>query len=933
MKENDETIDSAPEPHPQPTVKTRSTEDEQTKRFDAPINYELLRVHAQGGLGRVWVAKDTNLHREVAIKELLPNRILQPESRRRFMLEAQVTGQLTHPHIVPVYQLGENSKTGTPYYAMRLIQGETLRKAIANARKSPGGMSIVEYRRLLAAFVSVCNALAYAHTRGVVHRDLKTENVVLGEFGEVLVIDWGLAKVAGQEDDPVPPVEVSKTVSSAETQQGTIMGTPIYMAPEQAAGDIDHINSRTDVFGLGAILFEILTGVPPHKSAPPRELVRVVAAEPCRTAREVDAGVPAALDAICRKATMFEPDDRYPLATDLAHDIELWLAGEPVSAYREPWKTRAWRWARRHRTLVTTSAALLIASVIGLSLNTWLVGKEQQKTAQALVRAQKNFDSARAAVDQMLHEVAEIDLQDVPKMERPRRELFQKALAFYQQFASDSPNDPELRVDVAEAHEKVGDIAGKLGEWSSACNAYGQSIQILSSLPKTFPRREKLEPAFRLARVHDSLGEALRMTGDLAGAEIEFRLASEQISSSEISETHRLLEQARVGYNLGLLMLENGRLAESETSLQGSILSSKRLLELGSTDAKHRQGLARAFINLGIVKRGLEQFEESESYYGQAIQLLTKMLSDSPDDQEYRHELATARISLGNLLLKQNADLLLKQKREQNADLLLKQKREHDADLLLKQKREHDAEAALRDSLRELELLVEEFPHTPTYLEELANATNGLGKLLRDTKQDKEAERVFRNADALFDKLLVVEPNIPEHESLAALTKNNLAVLLHEKGELQQSRQLYEAARILQEKALSAAPQHQQRRSSLKSHMLRLADVYIDLKLHREAHDIARELQSFDWIHSDDVCRAAKLIARTIPLVQTDESLSTNQQNAEAAMRRIESLDLLEKAVANGFSDRKELDDESYAALQSESRFQELLQTLQKSTD
>jgi eukaryotic-like serine/threonine-protein kinase len=163
------------------------------------------------------------------------------------MLEAQVTGQLTHPHIVPVYQLGENSQTGAPYYAMRLIQGETLRKAIAKARKSPGGMSIVEYRRLLAAFVSVCNALAYAHTRGVVHRDLKPENVVLGEFGEVLVIDWGLAKVAGHEDEPVPPVEVSTTVSSSETLQGTIMGTPVYMAPEQAAGDINHIDSRTDV--------------------------------------------------------------------------------------------------------------------------------------------------------------------------------------------------------------------------------------------------------------------------------------------------------------------------------------------------------------------------------------------------------------------------------------------------------------------------------------------------------------------------------------------------------------------------------------------------------------------------------------------------------------------------------------------------------------
>ena len=246
--------------------------------------FQVLRPHAKGGIGQVSVALDTELSREVALKEILPHLADDPASRGRFLLEAEVTGRLEHPGIVPVYGLGVDSQ-GRPYYAMRFIRGDSLKQAIershagdAKVRKDRSNRAL-ELRGLLGRFVAVCNAVAYAHSRGVIHRDLKPANVMLGPYGETLVVDWGLAKVI-ERDAPTDLLEATLRPStgsgsgSSETQAGTAIGTPAYMSPEQALGRLEAIGPMSDIYSLGATLYCLLAGSPPFAGGDLPEVLR-----------------------------------------------------------------------------------------------------------------------------------------------------------------------------------------------------------------------------------------------------------------------------------------------------------------------------------------------------------------------------------------------------------------------------------------------------------------------------------------------------------------------------------------------------------------------------------------------------------------------------------------------------------------------------------
>ena len=233
--------------------------------------FRVLRPHAQGGLGAVFVALDEELHREVALKQILDHHADDPISRARFLLEAEITGGLEHPGIVPVYGLGSYGD-GRPFYAMRFIRGDSLKQAIErfhadeSLQKDLGRRSL-ELRKLLRRFTDVCNAIGYAHSRGVIHRDIKPGNVIVGKYGETLVVDWGLAKAVGRDDSGAAPDERTLVPSSssglAETLPGSAMGTPAYMSPEQARGDLERLGLRSDVYSLGATLYGLLTGRPP----------------------------------------------------------------------------------------------------------------------------------------------------------------------------------------------------------------------------------------------------------------------------------------------------------------------------------------------------------------------------------------------------------------------------------------------------------------------------------------------------------------------------------------------------------------------------------------------------------------------------------------------------------------------------------------------
>ncbi len=277
--------------------------------------YEIIRKLGQGGLGRVWLARDAKLNRHVALKEISHASAAHESIVQRFKHEAEITGRLDHPSIVPIYQLGEDLSTGRVFYTMRFLGRTTLQDSISeyHERREEGDDDPMLLRHLLTAFVNVCHAIGHAHSRKVIHRDLKPENVVIDSFGQVIVIDWGLAKII--DDTSVESLMDSVAGGSGggadRTSEGQVLGTPLYMAPEQAAGRLDELDHRTDIYGLGAILFAIVTGFAPHEKTQKetvdtglglRGMISVIASGVTPSACEINAHVDPALDAICRKA-------------------------------------------------------------------------------------------------------------------------------------------------------------------------------------------------------------------------------------------------------------------------------------------------------------------------------------------------------------------------------------------------------------------------------------------------------------------------------------------------------------------------------------------------------------------------------------------------------------------------------------------------------
>ncbi len=362
--------------------------------------FRVLRPHAKGGLGEVFVARDLELPREVALKQIQGRHADDPEARARFLREAEVTGGLEHPGVVPVYGLGCYDD-GRPFYAMRFIRGENLQEAIRRFHQAdtpgrdPGERSLA-LRELLGRFVAVCNAIAYAHSRGVLHRDLKPGNVMLGPYGETLVVDWGLARpvshpaVAGEE-----PLLAVAPAGAVLTQVGSAVGTPPFMPPEQAAGRLDLLGPASDVYSLGATLYCLLTGQAPFQGDDVGAVLRRVQRGDFSPPRQLKRGVPPSLEAVCLKAMALKPEGRYASARALADDIEHWLADEPVSARREPWRDRARRWLGRHRTLVTATAVALLVGTVSLIIATALLAVANEGERAATSAALKSMQEAQ----------------------------------------------------------------------------------------------------------------------------------------------------------------------------------------------------------------------------------------------------------------------------------------------------------------------------------------------------------------------------------------------------------------------------------------------------------------------------------------------------------------------------------------------------------
>jgi serine/threonine-protein kinase len=303
--------------------------------FDA--RYQIVEKIGEGGMGEVHLCADRRIGRDVAIKVVRATRASKPDVRRRFLREARVQGQLEHPSIVPVYDLAHDPN-GRVYFTMRRVRGATL-EAVLDRLRTGDVEARAEFTRhkLLSAFGSVCLAVHFAHSRGVLHRDLKPANVMLGDFGEVYVLDWGLAKVGLEEErtssgDGETPVSADATAETdaVRTAHGSILGTPGFMAPEQVHGDVDLLDARTDVYALGAILFELITHEPLHGFGDANKLTKStlagVDARPSTRAPHLE--IAPELDEICRRATAHDASERFANARLLYERVEAFLSGD-----------------------------------------------------------------------------------------------------------------------------------------------------------------------------------------------------------------------------------------------------------------------------------------------------------------------------------------------------------------------------------------------------------------------------------------------------------------------------------------------------------------------------------------------------------------------------------------------------------------------------
>jgi serine/threonine-protein kinase len=675
--------------------------------------FRILRPHARGGLGQVSVARDAELNREVALKEIQEKHADNLESRARFMLEAEITGGLEHPGIVPVYGLGQYAD-GRPYYAMRFIRGDSLQEAVARFHSSPdkrldSGERAVKLRELLGRFVDVCNAIAYAHSRGVLHRDLKPGNIMLGQYGETLVVDWGLAKPqdpsAYTSESVEGPIRPSTISSSGATLMGSAVGTPQYMSPEQASGRLDLLGPAADVYSLGATLYCVLTGHPPFEGGNVETILRNVEHGEFQRPRAVNGQIAPPLEAICLKAMALKLEDRYASPKALADDVQHWMADEPVAAYREGMPAKAARWARKHKMLVASAFGLVIVAAIALGVTTVLVKQQQlltekarQDAVEARNQAQRRFKLALDALNDMVQGI-QTKLEIRPGTEDLRKDLLENARKRLQdllqeaerqgnpdqtlvwsyfrmgdvdqvigdtqaakkeytsgselaaKLAAADPDNSSAQSDLGISYINLGQIAQQLGHTQEALDYYQKALAVRQHRVEHDPKDPQAQRGLSVS--FEKLGDATMQSGRTPEALDFYRKAAAIRQTLADADAANLQAQSDLGViyeRLGNVTMPLGQTQEALDFYQKNRAIRERLAAADPKNTQAQRNLSISYERLGDATQRLGQTAEAEDFYRKALKICQRLADADPKNAQAQRDLGVACNCIGDLL-------------------------------------------------------------------------------------------------------------------------------------------------------------------------------------------------------------------------------------------------------------------------------------------
>jgi serine/threonine protein kinase len=817
--------------------------------------YTLTELIGEGGMGSVYLASQTEpVKRQIALK-LIKTGMDSKGVLARFDAERQALALMDHPNIARIYD-GGVTPSGQPFFVMELVKGIPLTEYCDSKRLT------VDAR--LQLFVQVCQAVQHAHQKGIIHRDLKPGNVLVTEVDgrpTPKVIDFGVAKATEQ-----------KLTDQSFSDTGAIVGTPAYMSPEQADPSSMDIDTRTDVYALGVMLYELLTGSPPIDS---KQFKRGAILEMLRMVREVEPPRPSTklstadalpniaanrsiepsklskllqgeLDWVVMKALEKDRDRRYATANGFAADIQRYLADEVVEARPPSRGYRLKKFVKRNKVQVLAASLVLLALLAGIAGTTigLFEAKKQQEVAEVKER-EANDERAKAVAakeeeaqqrklaeaekkkavafrDKALDALRATTGTDVEKLLGEKKELTVNEKAYleaiaqrWQTFAKQEGTDEQSRAISAEGHFRVALLWHKLGRRDEAQPEYEQTVARFEKLVTDFPAA----PEYRsdLANCHNNMGTLMKDLGKRVEAEAQYRkgLAIDEKLAADYPAMPAYRNDLAMNHNnLGNLLADLGKLVEAEEQYRNCLAIQEKLTAEFPTVPDYQRDLAGSHSNLGKLLANLGKRVEAEEQYKKGLALQEKLAAEFPAVPEYRRDLANNHHNLGNLL----------------ADL----------------GKRVEAEEQYRKGLAIQQKLAADFPAVPNYRSDLAQSHNNLGILLKGQGKGPDAEEQYRKGLAFDEKLAVDFPAMPAYRKALAKSHHNLGKLLADLGKRVEAEVQYRKGLTIQEKLAAEFPTVPAYRNDLATSHTNLGILFKDLGKRPEAEEHYRNSLAID---------------------------------------------------------------------------------------